>query len=121
MSAVKDLLVVGQGMAEAGQETVHALAAIREADAHDRRLRRLRDVPALVGRINHMAQYTVLPQPEFRCSEQTELAGLLGGHEEELPKCKALASEGQSNQILGAGRQALAEVTAVLKRWHESG
>jgi hypothetical protein len=68
-----------------------------------------------------MAQYTVLQQPEFRCSEQTELAGLLGGHEEELPKCKALASEGQSNQILGAGRQALAEVTAVLQRWHESG
>jgi hypothetical protein len=118
VSAVRDLLVVAQGTAEAGQQTVEALASIRAADAHDRRLRRLRNIASLVGQINWKARYTVL---DSRLSEQSELAGLLGGLEDELPECKALAGEGQPNHVLGAGLRALAEITAVLKRSHESG
>jgi len=120
VSAVRDLLVVAQGTAEAGQQTVEGLAAIRTADAHDRRLRRLYHIASLVGQINWKARHTVL-DPNFRLSEQSELAGLLGGLEDELPECKALASEGQANQVLGAGLRALPEITAALKRSHASG
>jgi uncharacterized membrane protein YccC len=104
--------------AQAADATVSALREIRAADAHDRRLRRLRDVADLVGRINYKAQYTVM---ERRCSEQSELAGVLGGLEDELPVCKELASEGQPGKVLGIGLQALPEVTAVLQRLQTSG
>ncbi len=81
---------------------------------------RLHDIASLVAQVNWKARYTVLDQAP-RLSELSELTGLLGGLEDELPECKALASEGQANQILGAGLRAMAEVTAVLKRSHATG
>src|SRR5258708_271010 len=120
VSAVRDLLVVAQATAEAGQQTVEGLAAIRTADAHDRRLRRLYDIASLVGQLNWKARHTVLDQGS-RLPELSQMAGLLGGLEDALPECKALASEGQPNQILAAGLPAIAEVTATLKPSPPSG